>query len=110
MRIFYYGVMCMSEDIDSQKRGYVFLGLNMNMNSGDSRSTGDFLKGTRLLSLVANTLPIRTSSIHVCGIGMRVKAIASIARFCLERYAKFRVRDHYGESFLAPCFLNYIAC
>jgi hypothetical protein len=103
LRAFYYTVMSnVEDDEEAQKRGIVGCAYVV---GGDLQSIFD-LQLLQKIGKLADTLPARINSIHLCYNEPKMFAVFSLAIYVMSRHCHARFRAHYGSDEECQCQLS----
>ena len=103
--VWYQAMACLEENVNAQRRGFVFLVYNVGAEFGQR----DMTQCLHKLYMLRDGLPWRPASLHFCYDDVRIRPILSLLSSVGGTEARLRLRDHFGTSVFPFCFLWYIS-
>eukprot|EP00529_Nitzschia_sp_RCC80_P002194 CAMPEP_0113494020 /NCGR_PEP_ID=MMETSP0014_2-20120614/28893_1 /TAXON_ID=2857 /ORGANISM="Nitzschia sp." /LENGTH=897 /DNA_ID=CAMNT_0000387903 /DNA_START=253 /DNA_END=2946 /DNA_ORIENTATION=- /assembly_acc=CAM_ASM_000159 len=91
MRAFYYIIMSLIEDVETQRNGMILMGVNV----GPKRRVDREIVFN--VHKVRRALPIRTVAIHYCYDDMRMIPMMTLGMLAMGAAGRVRFRPHYGD-------------
>ena len=91
---------CLEENVNAQRRGFVFLVYNVGAKFGQRDMTQTLHK----LYMLRDGLPWRPAAVHFCYDDVRIRTILALLSSVGGTEARLRLRDHFG-AFLPSCVI-----
>eukprot|EP00529_Nitzschia_sp_RCC80_P004320 CAMPEP_0113482538 /NCGR_PEP_ID=MMETSP0014_2-20120614/22971_1 /TAXON_ID=2857 /ORGANISM="Nitzschia sp." /LENGTH=934 /DNA_ID=CAMNT_0000376059 /DNA_START=347 /DNA_END=3151 /DNA_ORIENTATION=+ /assembly_acc=CAM_ASM_000159 len=91
IRAFYYIIMSLIEDVETQRNGLILMGVNV----GPKRRVDREIVFN--VHKVRRALPIRTVAIHYCYDDMRMIPMMTLGMLAMGAAGRVRFRPHYGD-------------
>jgi hypothetical protein len=84
-------LMTAAEDVETQKRGCIFVGYNMGKDRKVDRTAAATILRLR------NLVPLKVVSSHYCYDDLKMRPMMTVATLIIGRHGRARFRHHYGS-------------